>query len=71
MGLCQRSSSRIEGQPPMLVTSSRKPSRVNRAKCSAEAGAVGDAVSMRIVLAGLLREIDAGFLFSDHFSGIC
>eukprot|EP00959_Pyramimonas_sp_CCMP1952_P012495 264034-Pyramimonas_sp.AAC.1 len=44
----------------MHVTTIKKQSRVNRNAFSAEAGAVGDAKSMRIVLAGLLHEIDVG-----------
>ena len=60
MGLCQHSSSRIGGCLHTFVTTSKKQSRVNRNTFSAEAGAVGDAVSMCIVLAGILHEIDKG-----------
>eukprot|EP00959_Pyramimonas_sp_CCMP1952_P465029 9487596-Pyramimonas_sp.AAC.1 len=60
MGLCRHTGSSIGGKLHMFVTTSKKQSRVNRNTFSAEAGAVGDAISMCIALAGLLHEIDRG-----------
>ena len=60
MGLCQHTDTQVGGKLHTFVTTSKKQSRVNRNTFSAEAGAVGDAISMCIVLAGLLHEIDKG-----------
>ena len=48
------------GNIHMLVTTSKKQTRVNRNTFSAEANAVGDSASGGIVLAGLLHEVFNG-----------